>query len=86
MIFLNERGAKDGQEASAGDGVDRSSIPVHLLLGQGIQGAHLAVERIKPDARPESRGMCWGTPEQRDQFPLAVGSALDRGGGGRPGG
>jgi hypothetical protein len=66
--------------------VDRPSIPVDLLLDQGVQGAHLAVERIKPQARLERRGMGQGTPEQRDQFALADEHALDRGLGGSPGG
>ena len=85
VILVGHRGAKDGQEARAGHVVERPAIAVDLLLGQGVQGAHLAVERIKPHARPESRGMGQGTPEQRDQFSLAAGPALDSGCWGSPG-
>ena len=78
VILLGHRGAKDGQEARAGHVVDRPAIPVDFLLSQGVQGAHLAVERIKSHARPERPGLGQGTPEQRDQFPLTGGHALDR--------
>ena len=86
VILLGHRGAKEGQEARASHVVDRPAIALDLLLGQGIQGAHLAVERIQPRVRLERRGLGQATPEQRDQFALAAGHALDRGGGGSPGG
>ena len=85
MILLGHRGAKEGQEARASHVVDRPAIAVDFLLGQGVQGAHLAVERIQPHARL-TRGLGQATPEQRDQFALAAGHALDRGGRGSPGG
>jgi hypothetical protein len=86
VILLGHRGAKDSQEARACHVVDRPTIPVDLLLDQGVQSAHLAVERIKPQARLERCGMGQGTPEQRDQFALADGHALERELGGSPGG
>ena len=85
VILLGHRGAKEGQEARASHVVERPAIPLDLLLGQGVQGAHLTVERIEPRVRLERRGLGQATPEQRDQFALAVGHARDRGGGGSRG-
>jgi hypothetical protein len=84
VILVGHRGAKEGQEARTGHGVDDPAIPLDLLLGQGVQGAHLAVERIQPQARLERRGLGQGTPEQRDQFPLTDEHALVSGPGGLP--
>ena len=79
VILVGHRGAKDSQEARACHVVDRPAIVVDLLLDRGIQGAHLAVECIQPLVCLERRGLGQGTPEQRDQFPLADGHAMDRG-------
>ena len=86
MILLGYRGAKEGQKARASYVMERPAIPVDLLLGQGVQGTHLAVECIQPHARLERRSTGQGTPEQRDQFALTAGHVLDRGGRGSPGG